>query len=67
MYETVLNYSLDGASVIFASDKTSTNIELFYHYLMHRLHGFPFKFKAITDERPRLFIPSGFDSLTLIK
>jgi dynein light intermediate chain 1, cytosolic len=59
--------SIDGASTIFVSEKAQINIELFYHYLMHRVYDYPFKFKALVDEKERVFIPTGFDSLTLIK
>ena len=58
---------IDGASLLFVSDKGPINYELFYHYLMHRLYSFPFRYKAIVDEKTRIFIPSGFDSLTLIQ
>lgn len=58
---------LYGASIIFCSDKSQINTELFYHYLMNRLYQFPLKFQAISDEKERIFIPSGFDSVTLIK
>ena len=59
--------SLDGASTIFVSDKAQINIELLYHYIMHRAYNYQFKFKALVDEKERVFIPAGFDSLTLIK
>lgn len=58
---------LDGATTIFCSEKTQMNIDLFYCYVMHRLYMFPLKFKAILDEKQRNFIPSGLDSLTLIR
>lgn len=60
-------YFLDGATTIFVSEKSQINVELFYHYLMHRLYKFPLKYKAILDEKSRNFIPSGLDSLTLIR
>lgn len=58
---------LYGATTMFVSEKLQINIELFYHYLVHRLYGFPVLYRPLVDEKDRLFIPSGFDSLTLIK
>ena len=58
---------LYGASTIFVSDKTQTNLELLYHYLVHRSYGYQFRYKPMLDEKDRIFVPSGFDSLTLIK
>ena len=49
------------------SDKSQINLELFYHYVMHRLYSYQFKYKPALDEKDRIFIPSGFDSLTIIK
>lgn len=49
------------------SERSQANVELFYHYMMHRLYGFQFKYKPLPDEKERAFIPSGFDSLTIIK
>ena len=63
----MLSNKLDGATVLFVSDKGAINYELFYHYLMHRLYSYPLRYKHIVDDKVRLFIPSGFDSLTLIK
>lgn len=58
---------LYGGTLIFTSEKSQINTELFYHYLMHRLYQLPFKYLPVVDEKERIFIPSGFDSLTLIK
>ncbi len=59
--------TVDGASTIFVSERSQANLELFYHYLMHRMYGYQFKYKPLPDEKERIFIPSGFDSLTIIK
>lgn len=61
---TCLTY---GASTMFVSDKTQINLELLYAYIVHRLYGFQLKYKPLLDEKDRIFIPSGFDTLTLIK
>lgn len=58
---------LYGATTIFVSEKSQVNVELLYHYVTHRLYGFPLQYKPSLDERDRLFIPAGFDSVTLIK
>lgn len=63
----LLNNIVDGATTIFISEKTQINLELFYKYLLHRLYKFPLKYKAVLDEKQRNFIPSGLDSLTLIR
>ena len=68
LYKDIRTTSLlYGAATIFTSDKAQTNIDLLYHYLMHRLYRYPLQYKPLVDERDRIFIPSGFDSLTLIK
>ena len=41
-------------------------MQLLYQYLLHRLHGFDFPFKAEMYEKEQIFIPAGFDSATLI-
>lgn len=58
---------LYGATTIFISEKSQVNVELLYHYLAHRLYNFPLHYGPLVDEKDRLFIPSGFDSITLIK
>ncbi len=58
---------LYGAATVFTSDKAQINLDLLYHYLVHRIYNFPLHYKPLVDEKDRIFIPSGFDSLTLIK
>lgn len=68
LYKHIRNTALlYGATTIFVSEKSQVNVELLYHYLIHRLYGFQLQYKPLLDERDRLFIPSGFDSATLIK
>ena len=55
-----------GAALVFVSSKKGHNMQLLYQYLLHRLHGFDFPFKAEMYEKEQIFIPAGFDSATLI-
>lgn len=36
-------HSLDGATLLFTSSKTNTNLNVFYEYILHRLYDFDFK------------------------
>lgn len=68
LYKTIRTSALlYGATTIFVSDKSQVNVDLLYQYLVHRLYGYPLLYKPLLDEKDRLFIPSGFDSITLIK
>ena len=60
---------LYGATVMFTSAKTkeSRNLDTLYQYINHRLYSFSFATKAQVVEKEELFIPSGFDSLNLIR
>jgi len=58
---------LYAATIISTSEKSQINIELLYQYIAHRVYAFPLQYKPLLDEKNRLFIPSGFDSITLIK
>lgn len=53
-----------GASIVYTmvQPKNTSNVDLLYEYLMHRLYGYPFKRKAQVPSRDALFIPSGWDS-----
>ena len=66
----VREYALQyGATVMFTSakPKESHNLEVFYSYAMNRLYDFDFVSKPQVAEKEALFIPSGFDSLNLIR
>ena len=42
-------------------------MDTMYQYLNHRLYAYEFASKPQIVEKDELFIPSGFDSLTLIR
>merc|ERR1719502_2662668 len=42
--------------------KNTSNVDVLYEYLMHRLYAYSFKRKAQVPSRDTLFIPSGWDS-----
>ncbi|OMJ91772.1 hypothetical protein SteCoe_5675 [Stentor coeruleus] len=56
-----------GASLFYTSSKNSANVGVIYDYIMHRIYGFPFKHKSQIVTRDQIFIPSGWDSASLIK
>ena len=56
-----------GASLVYTSAKHNFNLELLYHYFMHRIYNFEFRYKPILDEKHKIFLPSGFDSIDMIK
>lgn len=60
---------LYGASIMFTSAKAkeSRNLDTLYQYINHRLYNYSFATKAQVVEKDELFIPSGFDSLNLIR
>ena len=55
------------ASIFYTSTKSGNNINVLYDYIMHRIYGFPFKHKAQVLTKDSIFIPSGWDSSSLIK
>lgn len=50
-----------------SKQRESRNLDTLYQYIGHRLYNFNFKQKPQIVEKDELFIPSGFDSLNLIK
>jgi dynein light intermediate chain 1, cytosolic len=58
-----------GASVLFCSAKVkeTRNLETLYKYILHRLYEYDFTGKPEVTEKDSLFIPSGFDSMNLIR
>lgn len=54
---------------MFTSSKPreSKNLDTLYQYINHRLYNFNFANKPQIVEKDELFIPAGFDSLTLIR
>lgn len=55
-----------GASLIFTEIHQTTNLEILYKYLLHRLYDQEFKDKPEPNLKNSIFIPSGFDSLAII-
>jgi len=49
------------------SSKEGTNVDLLYKYIMSRLYKFEFPHKPQVLEKNSLFLPTGFDSLNLIR
>ena len=50
-----------------AKQRESKNLDTLYQYINHRLYSFNFAVKPQIVEKDELFIPAGFDSLTLIQ
>ncbi|CAH0479049.1 unnamed protein product [Peronospora belbahrii] len=57
-----------GASVVFTSAKTGSNVDKLRKYILHRAYPCQFKFTAPPQlvDRNSIFIPSGYDSFELI-
>lgn len=51
-----------GASLIFTSANTNSNIKVLYDYLISRILDETFKHASNTADKEALFVPSGFDS-----
>lgn len=62
--EFCVNY---GASLFYTSSKYNINISVLYDYIMHRIYGFPLLHKANIVAKDQIFIPSGWDSPSLIQ
>lgn len=56
-----------GASIIYTSGRQNINIELLYNYICHRMFDFPFLSKANLIEKDSYFIPTGYDSLAILR
>ena len=56
-----------GASLFYTSSKATTNVSVFYDYVMHRIYGFNLRHKPQILVRDQIFIPAGWDSPNLIK
>lgn len=52
---------------MYTSTKTNINIQLMYEYLLHRLYKFDFTAKPNIIDKESYFIPSGYDSLSILK
>jgi dynein light intermediate chain 1 len=56
-----------GASLFYTSSKSNISISLLYDYIMHRIYGYPLLHKANIVAKDQIFIPSGWDSPSLIQ
>ncbi|TDH68337.1 hypothetical protein CCR75_004517 [Bremia lactucae] len=59
---------LDGASLVFTSAKTGSNVDRLRKYILHRAFPSHFKFSESPQlvDRSCIFIPSGYDSISLV-
>ena len=56
-----------GATIIYASGKINTNINLLYDYICHILFNFDLIHKPNLTDKEAYFIPSGYDNLELLQ
>uniref|UniRef100_A0AAV1T5R0 Dynein light intermediate chain n=1 Tax=Peronospora matthiolae TaxID=2874970 RepID=A0AAV1T5R0_9STRA len=58
-----------GASVVFTSAKTGSNVDTLRKYILHRAHPSQFKFTEPPQlvDHNTIFIPSGYDSFKLVE
>ena len=52
---------------MFVSTLTNINTELLYKYIMHWIYGYEFTVAPLVNVKESLFVPSGYDSLSLIE
>lgn len=55
-----------GASLVFTSANSNSNMEMLYSYIVHRIYDQDFAFTSNINDKEALFIPSGRDSKDLI-
>ncbi len=51
---------------MFASSNSSSNVNVIYDYILHRIYDTDFVHKSKIDDKEALFVPTGFDSPDLI-
>lgn len=56
-----------GATIIYVSTKQNINLNVLYEYILHRIYKFEFRHKPNIMDKDSYFIPSGYDSLTILK
>ena len=56
-----------GASLVFASSMSNSNIQLVYEYLLYRLFDADFIHPSNLNDKEALFIPTGLDSPELLE
>lgn len=54
------------ATLVFVETIQSTNVELLYRYILHRVYDSEFTSRPQINEKDQIFIPTGFDSVMLI-
>ena len=62
--KSAINY---GATVIYTSTKSNTNITVLYDYIFHSLFNFDLVHKSNMIDKNSYFIPSGYDRLSVLK
>lgn len=53
--------------MVFTEIHQTNNLEVLYKYILHRLYDQEFKDRPQPNQKNSIFIPSGFDSLTLVE
>ena len=56
-----------GASLVFTSANSSSNIQLAYDYILSRIYDTDFAHTSNINDKEALFVPSGFDSPELLE
>ena len=59
-----INY---GATIVYTSTKSNTNITVLYDYIFHSLFNFDLVHKSNVIDKNSYFIPSGYDRLPVLK
>jgi hypothetical protein len=59
--------NLDGATIIYTSAKPNINLNILYEYILHRIYKFEFRHKPNIMDKDAYFVPSGYDSLPVLK
>ena len=55
-----------GASIIYTSGKSNTNLSILYDYICHTLFNFDLLHKPNLIEKEAYFIPAGYDNLSIL-
>lgn len=62
--KSAINY---GATVVYTSTKTSSNIQILYDYILYSLFNYDLVHKPNMIEKNAFFIPSGYDRMSILK
>jgi dynein light intermediate chain 1 len=60
-------FILVAATTIYTSSKYNYNLNVLYEYMLHRMYNFEFSHKPNIVDHDNYFIPSGYDSLSVLK